>query len=134
MRQAGLDRGGEFSTENLAYKIIRNKKFLDKLYKTKNQRFDQELSLDENEESYSVKTDVGEEYPCGDKDHAVNKARSLLSYKKADKVYILRNGKAIYSWQLNNKMQSLDEAETDWSQQAVIPWMKFMKINVVVIY
>ena len=128
MRQAGLDRGGEFSTENLAYKIIRNKKFLDKLYKTKNQRFDQELSLDENEESYSVKTDVGEEYPCGDKDHAVNKARSLLSYKKANKVYILRNGKAIYSWQLNDKMQSLDEAETDWSQQAVIPWMKFSKM------
>jgi hypothetical protein len=128
MRQAGLDRGGEFSTENLAYKIIRNKKFLDKLYKTKNQRFDQELSLDENEETYSVKTDAGKEYPCGDKDHAVNKARSLLSYKKADKVYILRNGKAIYSWQLNNKMQSLDEAETDWSQQTVIPWMKFMKM------
>ena len=47
MRQAGLDASGEFSTENLAYKIIRNKKFLDKLYKTKNQRFDQELSLDE---------------------------------------------------------------------------------------
>ena len=47
MRQAGLDTSGEFSTENLAYKIIRNKKFLDKLYKTKNQRFDQELSLDE---------------------------------------------------------------------------------------
>jgi hypothetical protein len=47
MRQAGLDAGGEFSTENLAFKIIRNKKFLDKLYKTKNQRFDQELSLDE---------------------------------------------------------------------------------------
>ena len=47
MRQAGLDAGGEFSTENLAYKIIRNKKFLDKLYKTKNSKVDQELSLDE---------------------------------------------------------------------------------------
>jgi hypothetical protein len=47
MRQAGLDAGGEFSTENLAFKIIRNKKFLDKLYKTKNSKVDQELSLDE---------------------------------------------------------------------------------------
>lgn len=47
MRQAGLDANGEFSTENLAYKIIRNKKFLDKLYKTKNSKVDQELSLDE---------------------------------------------------------------------------------------
>ena len=109
MRQAGLDAGGEFSTENLAYKIIRNKKFLDKLYKTKNQRFDQELSLDEGEETYSVKTNAGEEFACNDLDHAKNKARSLLSYKKADKVYILKNGQAVYSWQLNSKLEPIDE-------------------------
>jgi hypothetical protein len=54
MRQAGLDAGGEFSTENLAYKIIRNKKFLDKLYKTKNSKVDQELSLDEGLKSNAV--------------------------------------------------------------------------------
>ena len=48
MRQAGLDRGGEFSTENLAFKIIRNKGYLDRLYKNKNSKFDQELSLDED--------------------------------------------------------------------------------------
>ena len=128
MRQAGLDAGGEFSTENLAYKIIRNKKFLDKLYKTKNSKVDQELSLDESAESYSVKTDTGEEFACNDVDHAKNKARSLLSYKKANKVYILKNGKAIYSWQLNSKLEPIDEAETDWSQQAVIPWLKFSKM------
>ena len=46
-RQAGLNAGGEFSTENLAFKIVRNKGYLDKLYKNKNQKFDQELSLDE---------------------------------------------------------------------------------------
>jgi hypothetical protein len=49
MRQAGLDANGEFSTENLAFKIVRNKGYLDKLYKNKNQKFDQELSLDESE-------------------------------------------------------------------------------------
>jgi hypothetical protein len=49
MRQAGLDQGGEFSTENLAFKIVRNKGYLDKLYKNKNSKFDQELSLDESE-------------------------------------------------------------------------------------
>ena len=54
MRQAGLDAGGEFSTENLAYKIIRNKKFLDKLYKTKNSKVDQELSLDEGVKSNAL--------------------------------------------------------------------------------
>ena len=47
MRQSGLDAGGEFSTENLAFKIIRNKGYLTRLYKTKNSKFDQELSLDE---------------------------------------------------------------------------------------
>ena len=56
MRQAGLDASGEFSTENLAYKIIRNKKFLDKLYKTKNQRVDQELSLDERRKAKKKKS------------------------------------------------------------------------------
>jgi hypothetical protein len=48
MRQAGLDAEGEFSTENLAFKIIRNKGYLDRLFKAKNQAIDQELSLDED--------------------------------------------------------------------------------------
>ena len=47
MRQAGLDANGEFSTENLAFKILRNKGYMDKLYKNKNLKVDQELSLDE---------------------------------------------------------------------------------------
>ena len=51
MRQAGLDRAGEFSTENLAYKIIRNKKFIERLYNARQQKVDQELSLDEQDES-----------------------------------------------------------------------------------
>ena len=63
MRQAGLDAGGEFSTENLAFKIIRNKKFLDKLYKTKNSKVDQELSLDERRKSKKKKS--RRRYPVG---------------------------------------------------------------------
>jgi hypothetical protein len=51
MRQAGLDAEGEFSTENLAFKIIRNKGYLDRLFKAKNQAIDQELSLDERRKS-----------------------------------------------------------------------------------
>jgi hypothetical protein len=62
MRQAGLDAGGEFSTENLAYKIIRNKKFLDKLYKTKNSKVDQELSLDERRKSKKKKSKAKRRY------------------------------------------------------------------------
>lgn len=108
-RQAGLDKAGEFSTENLAFKIVRNKGYLDKLYKNKTQKFDQELSIDESAESYSVRTDSGLEFKVNDKDHAVNKARSLLSYKKANKVYILKNGKAIYSWTLGTKLEPITE-------------------------
>ena len=54
MRQSGLDQGGEFSTENLAFKIVRNKGYLDKLYKNKNSKFDQELSLDEGVKQNTV--------------------------------------------------------------------------------
>jgi hypothetical protein len=54
MRQSGLDAGGEFSTENLAFKIIRNKGYLTRLYKNKNSKFDQELSLDEGIKSNAV--------------------------------------------------------------------------------
>lgn len=47
MRQAGLYKEGEFSPENLAFKILRNSGYLDKLSKLKNNSFDKELSLDE---------------------------------------------------------------------------------------
>ena len=57
MRQSGLDAGGEFSTENLAFKIVRNKGYLDKLYKNKNQKFDQELSLDESQAQLDPKVE-----------------------------------------------------------------------------
>jgi hypothetical protein len=54
MRQAGLDQHGEFSTENLAFKILRNKGYMDKLYKAKTVKFDQELSLDEGLKSSAL--------------------------------------------------------------------------------
>lgn len=54
MRRAGLDANGEFSTENLAFKILRNKGYMDKLYKAKNSKFDQELSLDEGLKSSAL--------------------------------------------------------------------------------
>ena len=45
MRRAGLDKNGEFSTENLALKILRNEGYLDKLYQAYFQQQDQQLSL-----------------------------------------------------------------------------------------
>lgn len=46
-RQSGLDKSGEFSTENLVFKILRNTGYLEKLVKMRNDYLTKELSLDE---------------------------------------------------------------------------------------
>ena len=126
MRKAGLAKGGEYSIENLAFKILRNQGYLDSLAKIELNKQDQELSLDEAEETYSVKINAGEEFACNDLDHAKNKARSLLSYKKADKVYILKNGKAIYSWQLNSKLEPMDERKKAKKKKSKAKRLKYL--------
>lgn len=45
MRRAGLDEAGEFSTENLAYKVLRNQGYLDKLHNAIHSAQDRELSI-----------------------------------------------------------------------------------------
>jgi len=47
MRQAGLEKGGEFSTENLVFKVLRRTEFMDLLDSFKNKSYDQETSLNE---------------------------------------------------------------------------------------
>jgi len=46
-RQSGLDSNGEFSTENLVFKVLRNTGYLEKLVSMKNEFLTQELSLKE---------------------------------------------------------------------------------------
>lgn len=45
MRQSGLDQNGEFSVENLTYKILRNLGYIDQLYIALNDKIDHDLSL-----------------------------------------------------------------------------------------
>lgn len=45
MRRSGLDKYGEFGVENLAFKVLRNLGYLEKLSKAYNQQQDAELSL-----------------------------------------------------------------------------------------
>jgi hypothetical protein len=45
LRQSGLDRVGEFSTENVVFKLLRNKKYLDRLRDEINKQYDKEVSL-----------------------------------------------------------------------------------------
>jgi predicted nucleotidyltransferase len=45
-RQCGLDKEGEYSSENLVYKLLRRDGYLQKLMDIKLEAFDEELSLD----------------------------------------------------------------------------------------
>ena len=45
-RQCGLDKSGEYSTENLVFKILRNNGYLEKLVNLRNDKLSAELSLD----------------------------------------------------------------------------------------
>jgi hypothetical protein len=45
-RQTGLDSAGEFSTENVVFKLLRNKTHLDKLKNTINKLYDKTISVD----------------------------------------------------------------------------------------
>ena len=45
MRQAGLERSGEFSVENLAFKILRRNGYLERLYNVGREEYDKSLSL-----------------------------------------------------------------------------------------
>jgi hypothetical protein len=47
MRQAGLDRAGEWSVENLVFKILRNLGIIDQLTEKIRELEDQELSLEQ---------------------------------------------------------------------------------------
>jgi hypothetical protein len=49
-RQEGLDKNGEYSLENLAFKDLRNTGYLEKLSTLKTQLLDKDLSLNENTE------------------------------------------------------------------------------------
>jgi hypothetical protein len=45
-RQAGLDKGGEFGPENLAYKALRSRGYITKLYDLRDRLHSKHLSLD----------------------------------------------------------------------------------------
>lgn len=45
MRQTGLEKGGEYSVENLAFKVLRRNGWLEKLWEERDARLDDELSM-----------------------------------------------------------------------------------------
>jgi len=48
MRKAGLESGGEYSTENIVFKVLRRTEFMDLLDSYKNKSYDTEVSINES--------------------------------------------------------------------------------------
>ena len=72
-RQAGLDKGGEFGPENLAYKALRSQGYITKLYDLRDKLHSQRLSI---ETMYQpIKDEVNE---------AFDKPYELLRWEKGD--------------------------------------------------
>lgn len=61
MRKSGLEEGGEFSTENLVFKKLRDNGIIGELMKARKEKIDKELSL---EEAYEALIDSIEEMIC----------------------------------------------------------------------
>ena len=56
MRKAGLEKGGEYSVENLVFKTIRNNGYLEKLSSEKTSIIDKDLSLKEGSDEKKMNT------------------------------------------------------------------------------
>lgn len=82
-RQAGLDKGGEFSPENLAYKALRSQGWLTKLYDLKDKLHSQSLSIEGMYEQLDVKTLTPEQLA---KHHGVSVKHILSQLDKGIKV------------------------------------------------
>jgi len=59
MRKAGLENGGEYSTENIVFKVLRRTEFMDLLDSYKNKSYDTEVSINE---SINENNKLGMEY------------------------------------------------------------------------
>lgn len=65
MRQSGLEKGGEYSVENLVFKILRNQQYIRRLMDAIHLAQDEELSLAERKRKQRRKTRLVYGYPWG---------------------------------------------------------------------
>jgi hypothetical protein len=106
-RQAGLDKGGEFGPENLAYKALRNQGYITKLYDLRDKLHSQRLSI---ETMYQpIKDEVNE---------AFDKPYELLRWEKGEFGDVAAIARLDDNTFLNikfNKGFSKDTKEETWS-------------------
>ena len=53
MRKAALEKGGEFATDNIVFKQLRNLKYIEKLATCRTNTFDREISIEDEEMIYN---------------------------------------------------------------------------------
>lgn len=69
MRQSGLESGGEYSVENLVFKILRNQGYIGRVMDAVNRAQDQELSLAERKRAKRKKARLVYGWPWGGVEH-----------------------------------------------------------------
>lgn len=63
-RQAGLESGGEYSTENLVFKMLRNQGYLETLSNLKFQAYDSDMSIEEEILNFQNMIEEGKKDAC----------------------------------------------------------------------
>ena len=88
MRQTSLEKNGEFGCENIAYKLLRNRGCIDKLWKAKAAQRDRELSLEQSKKPrerkkvnygmrdywYPGTAYAGQDHPAGTESEQIDEA------------------------------------------------------------
>jgi hypothetical protein len=122
-RQAGLDKGGEFGPENLAYKVLRKQGYIDKLYQLRDKLHSQKLSIEEDPNYYTKlkKAELEEEKEeLPSKVYHVTPARNVQS--------IMMNGLMPQVGDRSNKIQGETPAvycfpDTNSLEDAMMNWL-----------
>lgn len=82
MRKAGLADVGEFSTENMAFKMLRNEGIIDKLKQMKKEKIDKQLTLESFINITKKLKEVMEERPPMTFDQLINKFKDNIEEYK----------------------------------------------------
>jgi len=104
MRQSGLERGGEFSVENLAFKALRRSPFIAMISKMKDDAYDKIMTMEGVlKEDIKIPIKVGDTVKMG---RFKNKKVKIKTIKWNEKGDLLFNGKPALKFRLPKKQVS----------------------------
>ena len=104
MRQSGLETGGEFSVENLAFKALRRSPFIAMISKMKDDAYDKLMTMEDIlKEDIKIPVKVGDTVKMG---RFKNKKVKIKSIKWNEKGDLLFNGRPALKFRLPTKQVS----------------------------